>query len=295
MQGSIKRENGVLYLEEIGPAHTSVRYELKDVLYSKRSPYQLVEIAESYDYGRMLILDGCVNVCERDEANYHEMIAHIPALLHPESTKVLVIGGGDGGTVRELLKHDSIEHIDLVEIDVHVIESCKRYFPSLASSLDNPRVRVHTGDGVAFVHNARSSHYSIIIIDSSDPVGPAEGLFTYDFYKACHRIVDDNGIVVAQSESPYVLPDVLKEVHTLFCRIFPTVLPYRIPVPTYPSGQIYMMMGTKQEIFSLRDHDQEVRDFLLRNDKVLRYLNEQILNSTFAIPGDVKRMLVGDF
>ncbi len=294
MQGAIKYEGGSIYLEEVGPEHTTVRYKLKELLYSKRSPYQLVEIADSYDYGRMLILDGCVNVCECDEANYHEMIVHIPVLLHPGPVNALVIGGGDGGTVRELLKHDRIRRIDLVEIDAEVIDSCKRYFPSLASSLDDPRVHVYTEDGVAFVHKAQSSQYSIVIVDSSDPVGPAEGLFTLEFYQSCHRLSDDYGIVVAQSESPYVYPEILKQIHTLFCRIFSTVLPYRIPMPTYPSGQIYMMMGTKQEVLSLTNDASRVREFLLRNDSSLRYLNEQILNSAFAISGDLKRLLVGE-
>jgi spermidine synthase len=294
MQGSIRREGGSFYLEESGPDHTTVRYKLKEILYSKQSPFQLVEIADSHDYGRMLILDGCVNVCERDEANYHEMMAHLPALLHPEPSSILVIGGGDGGIVRELLKHPTIERIEVVEIDAEVIDSCKRFLPSLASGFNDSRVQVYTEDGVAYVREAPSSRYSIVIIDSSDPKGPAVGLFTNEFYQSCKRIIDRYGIVVAQSESPYVYPDILKLVHTQFCRIFATVLPCHVPMPTYPSGQIYLMMGTNQAMISLSTEGNRVREFLVKNQTTLRYLNEQVFNAAFSISNDVKQLLVGE-
>jgi len=291
MQGSIKYDDGKVFLEEVGPKHTSVRYELKEVLHSKRSPYQLVEIADSIDYGRMLILDGCVNVCERDESNYHEMIAHVPALLHPNPESVLVIGGGDGGTVRELLKHDTIRHIDVVEIDKEVVTSCRKYFPYLAASLDDKRVVLHCKDGVEFVRRSRSSRYSLVIVDSSDPIGPAEGLFTREFYEACRAILDENGIVVAQSESPYVYPEVLQQVYSLFSEIFSMALPYRIVMPTYPSGQIYMMMGL-MNVQSMTDRNSSrLRNFFNSHTQYLSYVTPHLFESALNLPGDVLRLL----
>ncbi len=291
MRGSIRYEGESVYIEEVGPEHTTVRYELKKVLHSRQTPYQRVEVADSYDYGRMLILDGCVNVCERDEANYHEMIAHVPSLMHPHPASVLVVGGGDGGTVRELLKHDCIRRIDLAEIDAEVIAACKRYFPSLASSFDDPRVHVYNEDGVAFVQRAHPSKYSMIIIDSSDPVGPAEGLFTREFYQFCHRILDDNGIVVAQSESPYVYPGVLKQVYDLFKEIFAEVYPYHISVPTYPSGQIYMMMGMKRAVQTEPFTDSRTQNIFSTYGDRLHYLTHDILKGIFYLSGDVKKIL----
>lgn len=291
MQGSIRYEGGSIYLEEVGPEHTIVRYELKKLLYSRQTPYQRVEIADSYDYGRMLILDGCVNVSERDEANYHEMIAHVPALLYPHPESVLVVGGGDGGTVRELLKHDGMRRIDVVEIDAEVVAACKRFFPSLASSFDDPRVHVYNEDGTEFVQRAQSSKYSVVIVDSSDPIGPAEGLFTRDFYQSCHRILDDNGIVVAQSESPYVYPGILKQVYDLFNEIFNAVYPYHISVPTYPSGQIYMMMGLKGLVSTNPFVDSRTQDFFSQHKDGLKYLTPDILKGVFHLPGDVSKIL----
>jgi len=291
MQGSIKRIGGKIYLEEIGPEHTSVRYQLKELLHSRKTPYQLVEIAESYDYGRMLILDGCVNVCERDEANYHEMIVHIPALLHPNPEDVLVIGGGDGGTVRELLKHDSIRFIEVVEIDEEVITSCKKYFPGLASAFDDPRVTLRCDDGVEFVKRLPDNSYSLIIVDSSDPIGPAEGLFSRNFYGACRRILNNNGLVVAQSESPYIFPSVLRQVYTLFSELFSSAVPYRINMPTYPSGQIYMMMGLmNSNILTDRDTSR-ITEFFESHNNDLHYLTPQLFETALNLPGDVIQLL----
>ncbi len=291
MQGSITYEKDSLYLEEIGPGHTSVRYKLKEILFSKQTPFQLIEVVDSYDYGRMLVLDGCVNVCERDEANYHEMIAHIPVLLHPQPESVLVIGGGDGGTVRELLKHEGIRRIDLVEIDAAVTECCKDFFPEIAAGFNDPRVHVFNEDGIAFAERSPSSEYSLVIIDSSDPVGPAEGLFTEAFYRSCHRILDDTGIVVAQSESPYVYPDILKQVYTLFGNMYAEVNPYRISVPTYPSGQIYIMIGLKDAAVREDFEKARVLNFFSNYGDTLKYITPDVFTGKYFLPGDVKGLL----
>jgi len=291
MQGSITYENDSIYLEEIGPGHTSVRYKLREILFSKQTPFQLIEVVDTYDYGRMLVLDGCVNVCERDEANYHEMIAHIPALLHPQPESVLIIGGGDGGTVRELLKHEGIRRIDLVEIDAAVTECCKEFFPGVAAGFNDPRVHVFNEDGIAFAERSPSSEYSLVIIDSSDPVGPAEGLFTEAFYRSCHRILDDKGIVVAQSESPYVYPAILKQVYTLFGKMYAEVYPYRISVPTYPSGQIYIMIGLKDAAVTEDFEKSRVLNFFSNYGDTLKYITPDVVTDKYFLPGDVKGLL----
>lgn len=291
MHGFIKYEGDSIYLEEVGPQHTKIRYELKEILHTKRSAFQLVEVVESYDYGRMLVLDGNVNVCEKDEAVYHEMIAHIPALLHPHPEVALVVGGGDGGTVRELLRHPQIERIDVVEIDAEVIEASQKYFPSLAESFQNPRVRLFCDDGKAFVGNVQAHTYDIIIIDSSDPVGPAEGLFTREFYETCSRILSDTGIVVAQSESPYVFPNVLKNVYQLFAELFKSVLPYRIVVPTFPSGQLYFMLGATKEVRDISFSNSRIDRFFRECGNQMKFLSRDLLAGVFAVPPEVLRML----
>jgi spermidine synthase len=291
MQGIITYENGSAFLEEAGPANTSVRYKLKEVLHTEQSPYQLIEVADSVDFGRMLILDGCVNVCERDEAVYHEMIAHLPVLIHPNPLRILVIGGGDGGTVRQLIRHRSIERIDVAEIDAAVIDASTRFFPDLACSFSDPRVNIYTEDGTEFVKRANAEAYSIVIVDSSDPTGPAEGLYSSEFYEHCQRILNPAGIVVAQAESPYVYPSILKLVHGLICDIFGSALPYRIAMPTYPSGQLYFMLGSKRRLVPPYFNDSRLEMFFCEQCENLRFLSADMLGGVFVIPVEVSDLL----
>jgi spermidine synthase len=293
MQGAIRKDGTSLYLEEVGPEHSITRMRLKKLIHRSRSPFQQIEVAESYDYGRLLVLDGCVNVAERDEANYHEMIAHIPTLLHPDPQRVLVIGGGDGGTVRELIRHPSIRHIDLVEIDREVIAVSKKYFPGLAGSFHDPRVHVHYEDGVAFTGSAVSGDYSLVIVDSSDPDGPGKGLFTRTFCESCRRCLSEDGILVAQSESPYIFPEILRETYNLFADLFPHVYPYRTMVPSYPSGQIYFMLGGKKDDPQNVDLPMRTGNFFSVHGSSLSYLNPRVLSTVFTLPEDCRRVLRG--
>jgi spermidine synthase len=293
MQGTIRKDGTFLYLEEVGPEHSITRTRLKKLIHRSKSPFQRIEVAESYDHGRLLILDGCINVAERDEANYHEMIAHIPALLHPDPQRVLVIGGGDGGTVRELIRHPSIRHIDLVEIDREVVAVSQQYFPGLAGGFNDPRVHVHYEDGVAFTGAAGSGDYSLVIVDSSDPDGPAKGLFTRTFYESCRRCLTDNGILVAQAESPYIFPEILREIFNLFAELFPYVYPYRTMVPSYPSGQIYFMLGGKKDDPRRVDTSTRTDSFFSIQSSSLSYLNPRVLSTVFALPEDCRRVLRG--
>ena len=189
------------WIEENFKDRIIMRYPMKRTLFSEKSPFQQVDVVETDGFGNMLLNDNYVMITERDEFIYHEMIAHVPLFVHPEPKKVLVIGGGDGGTIREAIRHPSVEHCDLVEIDGAVIEACKKFIPLTASALDNSRVSVHVEDGVKFARQCPANTYDVIMVDSTDPIGPSEPLFGPDFYKNIHRILKRDGIVVSQAES----------------------------------------------------------------------------------------------
>ena len=175
-------------------------------LYSAQSDFQRIDIFESKEFGRFLTLDGYMMLTEKDEFIYHEMIVHVPMAVHPLPKKILVIGGGDGGVVRELCRYDVIESIDLVEVDPLVIEASKKYLPFTACCMDNPKVHIYHEDGVKYVRRQESA-YDIIIVDSTDPFGPGEGLFTKEFYGSCFKALKDDGILVNQHESPFYPDD----------------------------------------------------------------------------------------
>ena len=167
-----------------------------------------------------MVLDGNIVCAEEDEYVYHEMIAHVPMFAHKDAKKILVIGGGDGGTVRELLRHEMVEQIDLVEIDEFVISAAQKYLPKMASSLIDKRVRIKVEDGIEFVKMCESKQYDIVIVDSDDPVGPGKGLFTEEFYAEIYRILKDVGIMITQSESPRFNKEVFKQVFQSYNKIF---------------------------------------------------------------------------
>ena len=171
-------------------------------LCSVKSPFQQIDILESEEFGRFLTLDGCMMLTEKDEFIYHEMIVHVPMATNPNIQRVLVIGAGDGGTVRELTRYAGIVHIDMVEIDKMVVEVCREYLPQTACKLDDPRVHLHFEDGLRYIR-AKENEYDLIIVDSTDPFGPGEGLFTKEFYGNCYKALTPNGILVNQHENAY--------------------------------------------------------------------------------------------
>ncbi len=203
------------------------------VLHRARSAFQDVVVVDTPSHGHLLALDGFVQTTDLDEHCYHEMLAHVAASSHDMPRRALVIGGGDGGLVRELLRHGLA--VDLCEIDEAVVTASRRYFPALAGSLDDPRVTVHIADGIAFVAQQRQA-FDLIYIDSSEPVGPGEGLFVPAFYRTAAAALRPGGMVVAQSESPFYNLDVLRRVRAGMAAGFPDVRTYLGPVPTYPSG-----------------------------------------------------------
>ena len=255
-------------------------------LASEQSDFQRIDIFESQEFGKILTLDGYLMVTEKDEYIYHEMITHIPMATNPNIRKVLVIGAGDGGTVRELTKYNCIEKIDMVEIDEMVVELCKKYIPQTACKLDDPRVNIHFQDGLRFVRSAEAGEYDLIIVDSTDPFGVGEGLFTKEFYGNCYKALSDDGILVNQHESTFYssYANSMKRAHSRIKQFFPTALVYQAHIPTYPSG--HWLFG-----FASKKYDPRTdlkADWWNSLGIKTRYYNTILHQGCFAIPNNVR-------
>ena len=221
--------------------------EVSDILYRGYSQFQDIIVADSKEFGRMLVLDGVFQTSIKDEFMYHESIVHIPMFLHPNPKKVLIIGGGDGGAAREAVRHPEVESVTMVDIDGKVIELSKQYFPEIAKAMieGDPKLTVKVGDGIAFMREAEN-YYDVIIVDCSDPVGPGEGLFSYDFYKDTFRALKDDGLFVQQTESPFMHRKLVKDIFDCVSDIFPITRLYTAFIPLYPSGMHCFTMGSKK-------------------------------------------------
>lgn len=207
--------------------------ECSGILYSSQSKYQMIEVIESVGLGRMLVLDGVINLTERDECIYHEMLAHVPLFSHPNPSHILIVGGGDGGTAREVIKHEGVVKIQQVEIDREVIRVSKKYFPSISSALDHPKVHILVMDAVQYLAQTREK-FDIIIIDSTDPViKQSEGLFTVSFYRDCLHALTEEGIFAAQVGDISFETNLVEEVFRKLGEVFPLVRVYLAPVPSY--------------------------------------------------------------
>ncbi len=250
------------------------------------SPFQTIEILETAPFGKMLVLDGVVMCTEWDESSYHEMIAHVPLSTHAAPRDVLIIGGGDGGTAREVLKHDSVRRIDLCEIDPDVVRLCRKHLPTLASSFDDPRVTVYAEDGAAFVA-ARPNEYDVIIVDSSDPIGPAEVLFSKQFYTALRSGLREDGIAVTQSESIFYHEDTVAQLVSYARSLFPVWGYYTTMVPTYPSGTIGFTLCSKGRN-PVTGFDRE-RTAAFAD--TLSYYTPKMHTASFSLPARVERRL----
>lgn len=257
-------------------------------LYSGMSDFQRIDIFESEEYGRFLTLDGFMMMTERDEFIYHEMIVHVPMSVHPNVKKVLVIGGGDGGVVRELLKYDTIKSIHLVEIDEQVVSVCKEFLPITAVSLNDERVSVIFQDGLKYVRKWENE-FDLIIVDSTDPFGPGEGLFTKEFYGNCFKALKEDGIMVNQHESPFYQEDAnaMKRAHKRIVESFPISRIYQAHIPSYPSG--HWLFGFSSKVYHpIKDiRKKEWNDLNLKT----RYYNIKLHKGSFALPNYVEEML----
>lgn len=275
------------YTEE----HTNdVRFSIKvdKLLYSEESEFQRIDIFDSKEFGRFLTLDGLMMLTEKDEFIYHDMIVHIPMATNPNIKKVLVIGGGDGGTVRELTRYETIEKIDMVEIDKQVVDACKKYLPQTASKLDDARVQLFFEDGLKFVRS-KKDEYDLIIVDSTDPFGPGEGLFTKEFYGNCYKALKKDGILVNQHESPYYTnyANSMIRAHKRIKETFPICKVYQAHIPTYPSGHWLFGFASKT-LDPVEDLDGDRWNNLGLKTK---YYNIELHKGAFAIPNYVKELL----
>ncbi len=280
-----------LWYTEHHTPNAGLTLKVKETLFTGRSPYQSIEVLDTEEYGRVLLLDGLIMTTDRDEFVYHEMIVHPALFLHPRAEKVLVIGGGDGGAIREVVKHPEVKKAALCEIDSMVVEVAKRFFPALSLELEgNARVEVLIQDGIRYLRESRGQ-WDVILVDSTDPIGPASGLFEEDFYRECFESLKSDGILVAQSESPFYHLDLQARMKKALSRAgFPCVYFYTGPVPTYPSGFWSWVMASRR-YHPLKDFREERVEAL---GVGLRYYTPQIHKAAFALPAFMKNALEGD-
>lgn len=253
---------------------------IRETVCRKQTKYQDLAIIDTLQFGKMLVLDGMVQTTEKDEFVYHEMLAHIAMQAHPNPRHVLVIGGGDGGVIREVLKYETVETATLVEIDDEVIEASKKYLPQISVGLQDPRVTVLIEDGVEHV-KASVGQYDVIFIDSTEPVGPAVGLFSEEFYRDIYRALKKDGLMVAQTESPFVNQELISSVFAALNRVFPLTKLYLASVPTYPSGLWSFTAASKCY------DPQECR----RKPVTTKYYNYEVHQGAFALPTFVQELL----
>ncbi|OGH99799.1 MAG: spermidine synthase [Candidatus Melainabacteria bacterium GWF2_32_7] len=262
-----------------------ITIKVKETLCHEVSEFQTIDIIDTEGFGRVLLLDGMVMTTEQDEFVYHEMISHIPLLNHSNPEQVLVIGGGDGGTIREVLKHPSVKRAVLCEIDGKVIEVSKKFLPTIAGKLDDPKVEIQVRDGVAYIAEQKNV-FDVILIDSTDPLGPGEGLFTEEFYTNVKESLKPNGIMVAQSESPIADKREINLMYALLRKVFPIVKPYLGPIPTYPGG--YWSWAYCSCNVSPFDN---INDALAAQiEKTTKHYNREIHKAAFALPNFVKEL-----
>lgn len=271
--------------------HTeNVRFSIKveRELYSEQTEFQRIDILESKEFGRFFTLDGLMMVTEKDEFIYHDMIVHVPMATNPNIKSVLVIGAGDGGTVRELTKYDHIENIDMVEIDKRVVEVCKEYLPQTACRFGDKRVNLFFEDGLKFVRN-KENEYDLIIVDSTDPFGPGEGLFTKEFYGNCYKALKEDGILVNQHESPYYesYAKAMQDAHEKIYGLFKVHRVYQAHIPTYPSGHWLFGFASKK-YDPINDLNADAWNELAIKTK---YYNTDLHVGCFALPNYVKELL----
>ncbi|MCX7048412.1 MAG: spermidine synthase [Candidatus Sumerlaeota bacterium] len=270
--------------EQLWPGR-ALALRIKEVLYEGQSQFQHIRVFRSDGVGLVLTLDGVIQLTESDEFAYQEMQAHVPLFAHSDPHSALVVGGGDGGVVREIARHPGIERIDLCEIDPQVIEVSRRYLPFMAGSLDDPRVAIHVADGAKFVADHPAA-YDVIIVDSSDPVGPAEVLYREKFYRDMRAALKPGGIILTQAESPWLHKDLIEPLYRMARQLFRRVAYCYACVPTYPSGQIGLLVASDEA-----DPRKPVRRPHAAMRRALRYYTPEIHRASFALPAFARQFL----
>lgn len=262
--------------------------KLKRQIVSVESPLQRIDILETYEYGKILVLDGELMITQKDEFIYHEMMTHVPMAVNLNIKNVLVIGAGDGGTIRELTKYNTVENIDMVEVDKMVVDLCQEHFKETASSLNDERVHMYFQEGIRFVRT-KSDEYDLIIVDCADPFGPAEGLFTREFYGNCFKALKEDGILINQHESPFYSAhsQTVQKAHKHINASFPISMLYQCHIPSYPSGHWLIGFASKK-YHPVLDIDENEWD---KKGIHTRYYNTDLHKGCFALPTYVKELL----
>ena len=257
-------------------------------VFSAQSEIQRIDVLESKEFGKILVVDGDLMLTEKDEFIYHEMISHVPMAVHPQVEKILVIGGGDGGVVRELAKYDTVEQIDVVEADPLLVEVCRKYFPQMACSLNDPRVHIYHEDGLRFIRS-KSDAYDLIIIDSPNPFGAGEGLFTKEFYGNCFNALHEDGIMINQHESPFYKEEAFQcqRMHKRIIESFPISRIYQAHIPSYPSG--HWLFGFASKRYH-PIHDMDGIQWKLRGIQT-KYYWPRLHEGVFALPAYVEELV----
>ncbi|WP_203236974.1 polyamine aminopropyltransferase [Nocardia panacis] len=269
---SLQRINDDLWLVEDDRDNMKISYRIKEVIFAESSDFQHIMILDSYDFGRMLVLDGVVQITSVDGHIYSEMSAHVPLSIHPNPERILIVGGGDCGVAREMVKYDQVKAIDMVEIDEMVVKVCREHLPEVSGNLSDPRVEFVFADGVEFV-KSKKNWYDVIVVDSSDPEGPSIRLFEYDFYRDVRDALRDDGLVVRHSLSPLFNRDVMCRTVRHFETLFPVTRLFGATIPTFPGGFWSFTLGSKK----YRDPVREV-------DRSAKYVDAAMLRSCFDLP-----------
>lgn len=291
LKKGVQIERNVWFTDKDENQALSLRYT-GDVLFDETNPFQRVRVLESYSHGKFLAINNMVMCTERDEYHYHEMITHPVMQTHGNAKNILVIGGGDGGTIREIFKYDQVEKVTMVEIDEAVVRASKLHLPNIASEFENPKLNLIIGDGIQFIKDAPANSYDVIIVDGSDPVGPAKGLFTAEFYSNCKKALKEGGLVITQGESPMFHEGTFVELNQCLKGIFGqgSVHTMLFHATTYPSGMWSLQVGVKGSKNPAADFDKKTaQQFSLA--KGLRYYNEDLHSAAFMLPTFVRKML----
>jgi len=272
------------FTEQHAGAGSAFSLKIKNKVHEEQSPFQFLEIYETETFGYLMVIDGCTMVSTRDNFFYHEMMSHPALFTHPGPKKVWIIGGGDCGTLREVLKHKTIEHAIQIDIDERVTRLAEIYFPELCESNNDPRAELKFIDGIKWVKEAAPNSVDVIIVDSTDPIGPAEGLFSKAFYQDCFNCLTENGIVVQQSESPLLHLSLIGEMRAAMGSAgFNHLQTLFFPQCLYPSGWWSATLASKSGLSTLREHAAADKDF----DTL--YYNLDIHKAASAQPEFVKK------
>ncbi len=272
--------------------HIALSLRHAGALFQQQSPHQKIEVLDTYGYGKMLVIDGAVTCTEHDEHIYHEMIVHVPMQTHPDARRALVIGGGDGGAVRELMRYDRIEQVVVVELDATVVEACRQHFPALARAFDDPRLSLHIADGFAYIQTCPVESFDLVIVDVANPSGGSRHLFSERFYRRVHESLRPVGVMVAQTEPPALNSETFATIYKRQEAVFGTeyVHCYLAYIPTYTTGLLSFSYAAKGCVDPLDALDMlNARQFSQAHG--LQYYNDEIHKAAFVLPTFLRRLL----